>query len=63
MRRFGVCRICFRELAQKGELPGVVKVDLVVLNIMNYLIADFIIRIKNSALSKRKDVRSSFFKY
>jgi len=25
MRRFGVCRICFRELAQKGELPGVVK--------------------------------------
>ena len=25
MRRFGLCRICFRELAQKGELPGVVK--------------------------------------
>jgi small subunit ribosomal protein S14 len=25
MRRFGVCRICFRELALKGELPGVVK--------------------------------------
>jgi small subunit ribosomal protein S14 len=25
MRRFGICRICFRELAQKGELPGVVK--------------------------------------
>jgi small subunit ribosomal protein S14 len=25
MRRFGVCRICFRELAQKGELPGVIK--------------------------------------
>ena len=25
MRRFGTCRICFRELAQKGELPGVVK--------------------------------------
>ncbi len=25
MRKFGVCRICFRELAHKGELPGVVK--------------------------------------
>jgi small subunit ribosomal protein S14 len=25
MRRFGICRICFRELALKGELPGVVK--------------------------------------
>ncbi len=25
MRRFGLCRICFRELAQKGELPGVIK--------------------------------------
>ncbi|HXS15502.1 MAG TPA: type Z 30S ribosomal protein S14 [Candidatus Saccharimonadales bacterium] len=25
MRRFGICRLCFRELAQKGELPGVLK--------------------------------------
>lgn len=25
MRHFGICRICFRELAHKGELPGVVK--------------------------------------
>lgn len=25
IRLFGVCRICFRELALKGELPGVVK--------------------------------------
>ena len=25
MRKFGLCRICFRELAQKGELPGVVR--------------------------------------
>lgn len=25
MRKFGVCRICFRQLAHKGELPGVVK--------------------------------------
>jgi small subunit ribosomal protein S14 len=25
MRRFGLCRICFRELAWKGEIPGVKK--------------------------------------
>ncbi|MCK4900563.1 MAG: type Z 30S ribosomal protein S14 [Anaerolineales bacterium] len=25
MRRFGLCRICFRELALEGQIPGVVK--------------------------------------
>lgn len=25
MRRFGLCRICFRELAWRGEIPGVTK--------------------------------------
>ncbi len=25
MRRFGLCRICFRELASQGLIPGVVK--------------------------------------
>jgi small subunit ribosomal protein S14 len=25
LRRFGICRICFRELALKGEIPGVRK--------------------------------------
>lgn len=25
MRKFGICRICFRELAYKGEIPGVKK--------------------------------------
>ncbi|MBI5845701.1 MAG: type Z 30S ribosomal protein S14 [Deltaproteobacteria bacterium] len=25
MRQFGVCRICFRTLASKGDLPGVTK--------------------------------------
>ncbi len=24
-RRFGLCRICFRELALEGKIPGVVK--------------------------------------
>ncbi len=25
MRRFGLCRICFRQEALKGNLPGVIK--------------------------------------
>ncbi len=25
LRKYGVCRICFRELAHKGEIPGVRK--------------------------------------
>jgi len=25
MRKFGLCRICFRERALRGELPGVTK--------------------------------------
>lgn len=25
IRKFGVCRICFRELALDGKIPGVVK--------------------------------------
>ena len=25
LRKFGLCRICFRELANKGEIPGIKK--------------------------------------
>lgn len=25
MRKFGICRICFRNMAHRGELPGVRK--------------------------------------
>jgi small subunit ribosomal protein S14 len=25
LRKFGLCRICFRELASRGEIPGVRK--------------------------------------
>lgn len=25
LRRFGLCRLCFREMAHKGEIPGVTK--------------------------------------
>ena len=24
-RKFGICRLCFRDLAHKGEIPGVKK--------------------------------------
>ncbi|KQC07004.1 MAG: hypothetical protein APR54_01240 [Candidatus Cloacimonas sp. SDB] len=25
MRDFGICRLCFRDLASKGEIPGIKK--------------------------------------
>lgn len=25
LRKFGLCRICFRQLASKGEIPGITK--------------------------------------
>ena len=25
MRDFGICRVCFREMASRGEIPGVKK--------------------------------------
>jgi len=25
LRKFGICRICFRELAYKGQIPGIRK--------------------------------------
>lgn len=25
LRRFGICRICFREMATRGQIPGVTK--------------------------------------
>jgi len=25
LRKFGLCRICFRQLAHRGELPGITK--------------------------------------
>ncbi|MEW6327460.1 MAG: type Z 30S ribosomal protein S14 [Thermodesulfobacteriota bacterium] len=25
IRRFGICRICFRNMAGRGEIPGVIK--------------------------------------
>ena len=31
IRKFKLCRICFRELAYKGEIPGVKKSKLVMI--------------------------------
>jgi len=28
-QKFGICRICFREMAHRGELPGISKAFLV----------------------------------
>lgn len=28
LRKFGICRLCFRTLAHKGEIPGVRKASL-----------------------------------
>ncbi|MCX6789229.1 type Z 30S ribosomal protein S14 [bacterium (Candidatus Gribaldobacteria) CG_4_8_14_3_um_filter_42_11] len=25
IRKFGLCRICFREMANRGEIPGITK--------------------------------------
>ncbi|HJX33807.1 MAG TPA: type Z 30S ribosomal protein S14 [Desulfatiglandales bacterium] len=25
LRKFGICRICFRNMALRGEIPGVIK--------------------------------------
>lgn len=25
LRKFGICRICFRTMASRGEIPGVIK--------------------------------------
>ena len=25
LKKYGICRICFRELAHKGEIPGIKK--------------------------------------
>lgn len=25
LKKYGICRICFRELASKGEIPGIKK--------------------------------------
>ena len=32
LRKYGICRVCFREMAYKGEIPGVKKASWQALN-------------------------------
>ena len=32
LRKYGICRVCFRELAYKGQIPGVKKASWQALN-------------------------------
>jgi hypothetical protein len=48
-----MCRLCFRELALKGEVPGVVKGELVV---RSDPIADLLTRIRNASNAEHEKV-------
>ena len=63
MSKFGICRICFRELAYKGQIPGVKKsswqFNLIILEggiLMSDPIADMLTRIRNANQNRAKVV-------
>ena len=57
LRKYGVCRICFRELAHKGQIPGVRKASWRrYYNMMTDPIADMLTRIRNSNDAKKDSV-------
>src|SRR3954451_7636147 len=66
LRKFGLCRICFRELALKGEIPGVRKASWEEERRMNLTdpVADMLTRIRNacSAGHRRVDMPVSKLK-
>ena len=54
LRKFGICRICFRELAYKGQIPGVRKagkIDRFLLR--NKLIYRYMIKFGLTKIRKR----------
>ena len=55
IRKFGICRVCFRELAHKGELPGNKKKEVTKLNTTDP-IADMLTRIRNANSAKHTTV-------
>ena len=55
LRKFGVCRICFRELAHEGKIPGVSKRRLTRMQITD-TIADLLTRIRNASTAKHATV-------
>ena len=54
LRKFGVCRICFRELAHEGKIPGG-KRRLTRMQITD-TIADLLTRIRNASTAKHATV-------
>ena len=64
LRKYGVCRICFRELAYKGEIPGVRKASWLsgreteggTNMVVNDPIADMLTRIRNAQVAKHEAV-------
>ena len=58
LRKFGICRICFRELAYKGEIPGVKKASWSGGNGMQITdtIADLLTRIRNASSARHDSV-------
>ena len=53
-RKFGVCRMCLRQMAHNGELPGVTKSSWQRCIDMNMTdpIADMLTRIRNANIAK-----------
>ena len=57
LRKYGICRICFRNLAYKGQIhPGREKGELVRRHIMTDPIADMLTRIRNAITAKHETV-------
>ena len=55
-RKFGLCRICLRELAHNGYIPGMTKSQLVAAMSMTDPIADFLTRIRNGIQAAHETV-------
>ena len=49
LRKFGICRICFRNLSYSGQIPGVKKASW-------YVVADMLTRIRNANSAKHEKV-------
>ncbi len=60
LRKYGICRVCFRELAYKGEIPGVRKKPAGKKEDISMLvtdpIADMLTRIRNALIVKHDTV-------
>ena len=59
LQKYGVCRICFRELAYKGQIPGVknqAEIEGRIFMVVNDPIADMLTRIRNANQMRYKEV-------